>query len=64
MPNQENRDIIEINQALNALGVTGSLQDKWWNTPNNAFNHKTPYEVIKTESGADKIKDYLLKYLG
>ena len=63
MPNQENRDIIQINQALNALGVTGSLQDKWWNTPNNAFGRKTPSEVLKTE-GSDKIKDYLLRYLG
>ena len=63
MLNQENHDIIQINQALNALGVTGSLQEKWWNTPNNAFDRKTPSEVLK-EEGSDKIKGYLIRYLG
>lgn len=43
------------------FGGTESLAARWWNSPNKAFDAKTPLEVYETDP--EKIQTYLLKHI-
>ena len=55
-------DFESLNKVVLALlGNSESLAMTWWNSPNKAFEFKTPFEMYNQEP--EKVKDYLLDYL-
>ena len=45
----------EINRMLNAMGIVGDLQERWWRGNNLGFNNKSPESVY----AEDQMKVYL-----
>lgn len=54
--------LIYYKSRLNPIveGLVGTeLCDKWWQSPNKAFDNKTPQQILET-SDFYKVKHYLL----
>lgn len=47
----------QCNQLLTAL-VGKDMVEKWWASPNRAFDYKTPF--VQFEQDPDIVRDYLI----
>jgi hypothetical protein len=51
---------IQLNKILFALLGSQELVNRWWESPNKAFDMKTPNEVWNSGE-QQKVRDYLLR---
>ena len=51
----------DLNTCLFAMLGSDELVNKWWESPNLAFENKTPNEVY--EENEQQVIDYVLSYL-
>lgn len=50
-----------LNKYLYAMLGRQELIDQWWNSPNKAFDLKTPNEIyLSGEEGRKKVADYIM----
>lgn len=54
-------DTDKYNRILHALLGSNELVQKWWSSPNKAFDDVTPNEMWNRDK--DRVKDYLLAQL-
>lgn len=54
-------DTDKYNRILHALLGSNELVQKWWSSPNKAFDDITPIEMWNRDK--DRVKDYLLAQL-
>ncbi len=54
-------DTDKYNRILHALLGSQELVQKWWASPNKAFDEMTPYEMLDRDK--DRVKNYLLAQL-
>lgn len=51
---------VTLNRFLFAMLGRAELVDQWWQSPNKAFEGKTPDEVyLSGEDGRKKVADYI-----
>jgi hypothetical protein len=51
----------DINRYLQSMLGRAELVDGWWDSPNKAFNMKTPNEVYQTgEEGRKRVYEYVI----
>lgn len=50
-----------LNTLVTALVGSESLSKIWWQTPNKAFNNRTPNSLLNREEWI-KVKDYLFHH--
>lgn len=51
---------VTLNRLLFAMLGRAELVDQWWQSPNKAFESKTPDEVyFSGEDGRKKVADYI-----
>lgn len=50
---------LKLNKILFALLGSDELVSKWWNSPNKAFDLKTPYEMWETDDGKKRVIEYI-----
>jgi hypothetical protein len=51
----------KYNRILYSLLGSQELVQKWWASPNKAFDEMTPYEMLDRDK--DRVKNYLLAQL-
>jgi hypothetical protein len=51
----------KYNRILHALLGSNELVQKWWESPNKAFDDMTPSEMLDRDK--DRVKNYLLAQL-
>ena len=51
----------KYDRILYALLGSNELVQKWWSSPNRAFDDITPYEMLNRDK--DRVKNYLLAQL-
>ena len=54
-------DTDKYNRILHALLGSEELVQKWWVSPNKAFDEMTPNEMLNRDK--DRVKNYLLAQL-
>ena len=54
-------DIDKYNRILYSLLGSQELVQKWWSSPNRAFDEMTPNEMLNRDK--DRVKNYLLGQL-
>lgn len=55
---------VTLNKALFAMLGRHDLVDQWWESPNKAFDGKTPNEVyLSGEEGRKQVAKYILDHL-
>jgi hypothetical protein len=54
-------DTDKYNRILYALLGSEELVQKWWSSPNRAFDEMTPNEMLNRDK--DRVKNYLLGQL-
>ena len=54
-------DTDKYNRILYSLLGSDELVQKWWISPNKAFDEMTPYEMLDRDK--DRVKNYLLAQL-
>jgi hypothetical protein len=54
-------DTEQFNRILHALLGSDELVQKWWSSPNKAFDDMTPNEMLNRDR--DRVKNYLLAQL-
>jgi len=50
----------KANMILKALLGSDELVQRWWNSPNRAFDGETPDDLWHTSSGRNRVYNYLL----
>ena len=53
----------KANRILKALLGTDELVQRWWSSPNRAFDMQLPDDLWHTNSGRTKVYKYLLDQL-
>jgi hypothetical protein len=52
---------LTLNKYLYAMLGRSELIDQWWDSPNKAFDNKTPNEIyLSGEEGRKKVADYIM----
>lgn len=50
----------KLNKMLKALLGSDELVQRWWNSPNRAFDGETPDDLWNTSSGRKRVYTYIL----
>ena len=50
---------LKLNKMLFGLLGSEELVSKWWNSPNKAFDLKTPNELWATDDGKKQVIEYI-----
>jgi hypothetical protein len=54
---------VELNRVLFAMLGRYDLVEGWWDSPNRAFNHKTPNEVYwANDEGRARVARYIYSH--
>ena len=59
---RKERLVLALNEVLFAMLGSPSLVDRWWHSPNKAFDGNTPWAVLDTDPKA--VQAYINKYVG
>ncbi len=60
-----NRELIKLDEVLYAMLGSWELVERWWKSPNKAFDMKQPGEVwCFEEGGRDKVYSYIMGQAG
>lgn len=50
---------LKLNKMLFGLLGSDQLVSQWWNSPNKAFDLKTPNELWATDEGKKRVIEYI-----